>query len=259
MTDQHTTLTTTGIDRTRLIATLRNALAQHPQVCAAWEGGSAAFTYMDELSDVDAVVVVEDDAVAAVFDAVEAALQALSPIDLRHDITGTVGYQQRFYRLRDASPFLVVDLVLMRRGDPLLFREVELHGNGTTWLDRYALLKPKHLDVESDLAQAKARLPALKSAFDMFQHIPTKERLRGRAVEALSFYHAMTVRPLVELLRIQHCPHLRGFGLRYLDRDLPPDVVARIQQLMFVSDLADLERKHAEAQAWFWDTVRQMA
>ena len=246
------------INRTQLIATLRQALENNPAVCAAWEGGSAAFTYMDDLSDVDAVVVVEDDAVAAVFDAVEAALATLSPIDLRHDITGTVGYQQRFYRLRDASPFLVVDLVLMRRGDPLLFREVELHGKGTTWLDRYNLLNTKHLDAQADLAQAKARLPALKSAFDMFQHIPTKERLRGRAVEALSFYHAMTLRPLVEALRIHHCPHLRGFGLRYLDRDLPADVVARIQQFMFVSDLDDLERKHALAQAWFWETAGKM-
>jgi len=246
------------INRTQLIATLRQALENNPAVCAAWEGGSAAFTYMDDLSDVDAVVVVEDDAVDAVFDAVEAALAALSPIDLRHDITGAVGYQQRFYRLRDASPFLVVDLVLLRRGDPLLFREVELHGKGTTWLDRYNLLNTKHLDAQADLAQAKARLPALKSAFDMFQHIPTKERLRGRAVEALSFYHAMTLRPLVEALRIRHCPHLRNFGLRYLDRDLPADVVARIQQLMFVSDLDDLERKHALAQAWFWETAGKM-
>ena len=42
----------------------------------------------------------------------------------------------------------------------------------------------------------------LRAAFAMFQHIPTKERLRGRAVEALHFYQAMTVRPLVEALRV---------------------------------------------------------
>lgn len=72
------------IKRTQLIATLRQALEHNAQVCAACEGGSAAFTYMDELSDVDAVVAVEDDAVSAVFDAVETALRALSPIDLCH-------------------------------------------------------------------------------------------------------------------------------------------------------------------------------
>jgi hypothetical protein len=73
------------------------------------------------------------------------------------------------------------------------------------------------------------------------------------AVEA-----AMTLRPLVKALRIHHCSHLRNFGLRYLDRDMPADVVAGIQQLMFVNDQDDLERKHALAQAWFWDTLGQI-
>ena len=248
----------TSIHRDSLIACLRAAAQDHPQVCAAWEGGSAAFSYRDEWSDVDAVLVVEDDAVATVFDAIEAALAALSPIDLRYDVAGTAGYTQRFYRLRDASPFLVADVVLFRRSDPLLFREVELHGQGRTWFDRQGLLVEKHLDVAADLAQAQARVPGLRAMFDMFQHLATKERLRGRAVEALSFYHAYTVRPLVEALRIQHCPHLRGFGLRYLDRDLPAEVVARIRDLMFVADLDDLSAKHAAAQQWFWETMEAL-
>lgn len=244
------------VDRERLLATLRAALQAQAAVVAAWEGGSAAFSYRDELSDVDAVVVVDDDAVEAVFDAVESALAALSPIALRHDVVGTSGFSQRFYRLRDASEFLVVDLVLLRRSDPLLFREVELHGQGHTWVDREGLLQQaSHLDADQDLAQARARLPALRSAFDMFQHIPTKERLRGRAVEALQFYQGMTVRPLVEALRLLHCPQRRIFGLRYLARDLPAEVVARIEPLMFVADLSDLERKHEQAQQWFWETM----
>ncbi|MBT9458105.1 MAG: nucleotidyltransferase domain-containing protein [Burkholderiaceae bacterium] len=246
------------IDRERLLATLRGALEAHPEVEAAWEGGSAAFSYRDELSDVDAVVVVADEAVEAVFAAVEVALNALSPIALRHDVTGTPGFSQRFYRLRDASEFLVVDLVLIRRSDPLLFRDVELHGQGQTWVDRRGLLQPSHLDAAADREQARARIPVLRSAFDMFQHIPTKERLRGRKVEALQFYQGMTLRPLVEALRLLHCPQRRIFGLRYLARDLPAEVVARIEQLMFVADLPDLERKHEQAQQWFWETMARL-
>lgn len=55
----------------------------------------------------------------------------------------------------------------------------------------------------------------------MFQDIPTKERLRGRAVEALNFYQAMTLHPLIEALRPLHCPQRRGFSVRYLARDAP--------------------------------------
>ena len=239
------------ITRSQLVATLHQALAQAHAVDAAWEGGSAAFASEDELSDVDAVAVVADDAVDATFARVEAALGELSPVTLRHDVAGTVGFAQRFYRLRDAGEFLVVDLVLIRRSDPLLFREIELHGHGKTWFDRRGILVDSHLDLASDMAQARARVPALAAAFAMFQHIVTKERRRGRAVEALVFYHAMTLRPLVEVVRLLHCPERRIFGLRYLGRDLPPDACARIEALAFVSDLDDLAVKHDQARLWF--------
>jgi len=85
----------------------------------------------------------------------------------------------------------------------------------------------------------------------MFQHLVTKERLRGHAVDALVFYQSMTYRPLVEALRLLHDPPRRVFGSRYLARDLPPDVCRRLETLAFVRDLDDLSGKHAEARCWF--------
>ena len=239
------------IERSTLIQTLREALSSNADVDAAWEGGSAAFGTHDAWSDVDAVAVVADDEVDAVFAAVQAALESLSPIALRYDVPGAVGFTQKFYRLRDAGEFLVVDLVLIRRSDPLLFREVELHGQGTTWFDRRGLLVERRLDMADDTAKARGRVPVLDGAFQMFQHIVTKERLRGRAVEALTFYQAMTLRPLIEAVRLLHAPHTRIFGPRYLARDLPPAACARIEHLSFVRDLADLALKHEEARLWF--------
>lgn len=239
------------IDRARLLGTLQRSLQRIDAVDAAWEGGSAAFGRDDGLSDVDAVAVVADDAVESTFVAVEAALHALSPVTLRHDVQGTVGFAQKFYRLRDAGEFLVVDLVLLRRSDPLLFREIELHGHGRTWFDRRAILVETHLDAGRDMELARARVPALATDFAMFQHIVTKERLRGRAVDALMFYQSKTWRPLVEALRLLHCPQRRGFGPRYVARDLPAAVCERIEALGYVRDLADLAVKHEQARRWF--------
>ena len=239
------------VTRSRLVDVLKRTLAASVAVDAAWEGGSAAFANDDPLSDVDVVAVVADDAVETTFTAIEVALNALSPVTLRHDVAATAGYAQKFYRLRDAGEFLVVDLVLIRRSDPLLFRDVELHGRGPVWLDRRGLLVESHLDAALDRAQAAARVPALASAFAMFQHIVTKERLRGHGVDALTFYQAMTLRPLAEALRLLHCPERRVFGPRYLSRDLPADACARIEALAFIRDLDDLAAKHDEARRWF--------
>ena len=241
----------TGVTRVELVEVLRRTLEPIDAVDAAWEGGSAAFGAADDLSDVDAVAVVADDAVDATFSAVESALHALSPVTVRHDVGSAAGYAQKFYRLRDAGEFLVVDFVVIRRSDPLLFREVELHGRGETWVDRRGLLVEAHLDAASDSAAARARVPALATAFAMFQHLVTKERLRGRAVDALRFYQSMTLRPLGEALRLLHCPERRVFGLRYLARDLPAEACARVEALAFVRDLDDLAVKHEQARRWF--------
>ncbi|MES2956884.1 MAG: hypothetical protein V4792_01790 [Pseudomonadota bacterium] len=246
------------VTRTQLVAVLQQSLQGNDAVDAAWEGGSAAFGGDDALSDVDAVAVVADDAVAAVFGALEAALQALSPITLRYEPPGTPGFAQRFYQLRDAGEFLVVDLVLMRRSDPLLFREVELHGHGRTWFDRRGILVETHLDADHDMAQVRARVPVLAASFAMFQHIVTKERLRGRAVDSLVFYQSMTFRPLVEALRLLHGPQRRIFGPRYLARDLPAEVCRRVEALAFVRDLDDLADKHAAARHWFGQCIERL-
>jgi predicted nucleotidyltransferase len=246
------------ITRSQLVGALQHALQEMDAVDAAWEGGSAAFDGDDALSDVDAVLVVADDAVESTFARVEAALQTLSPIALRYDVPGTVGFAQRFYRLRDAGEFLVLDLVLMRRSDPLLFREVELHGHGRTWFDRRGVLVETHLDGERDMQQARARVPVLAASFAMFQHIVTKERLRGRAVDALVFYQSMTWRPLVEALRLLHDPQRRVFGPRYTARDLPADVCRRLERLAYVRDLDDLAAKHDEARHWFEACIERL-
>ena len=246
------------ITRSQLIAALQSALQDIDAVDAAWEGGSAAFANDDGLSDVDAVAVVADDAIESTFAQVAAALHALSPIALRYDVPATAGFAQKFYRLRDAGEFLVVDLVLIRRSDPLLFREVELHGRGRTWFDRRAILVEAHLDAAHDMDLARARVPVLAAAFAMFQHIVTKERLRGRAVDALVFYQQMTWRPLVEALRLLHGPQRRVFGPRYLTRDLPAAACQRIEALAYVRDLADLAAKHDEARAWFDECIERL-
>ncbi len=180
---------------------------------------------LQETNGVDAVAVVADDAVESTFALVESALDALSPVTLRHDVAGTAGFAQKFYRLRDAGEFLVVDPVLIRRSDRLISREVELHGAGR-----------------------RGSTAAASSS----------ERLRSRAVDALAFYQSMTLRPLAEALRLLHGPERRVFGLRYLTRDLPAAICARIEALAFVRDLDDLGAKRDEATRWFDQCIARL-
>jgi predicted nucleotidyltransferase len=223
------------ITRETLIQTLHSALESLPDVDGAWLGGSAAFGKLDSYSDVDLFAVVADDSLERAFVVIEDALEASSPIALRYQIPNTVGFQQRVYSFR------------------------ELHGDPVVLFDKSGIVRAIPMDRTADLAEAQRRLTTLKAGFTIFQHLTKKEISRGHAAEALLFYHGFTLRPLVEAVRIRHCPHRRVFHLRYLERDLPSEVASRLCHLSFVRDLDDLAVKRTEAEAWFWETVNAIA
>jgi hypothetical protein len=84
----------------------------------------------------------------------------------------------------------------------------------------------------------------------LFAPFMQKELNRGNAIEALAFYQGLTLRPLVEALRLRYCPTRYNFHSRYLYYDLPPEVARRLEPFFFVADTAALRARHAEALAW---------
>jgi hypothetical protein len=81
------------------------------------------------------------------------------------------------------------------------------------------------------------------------------EAARGDAMAALGAYRAYTLRPLLEVIRVWHCPERYDYGPKYSRLDLPADVVARLERLFFVPDIAAILERQAEAEGWFAATV----
>jgi hypothetical protein len=68
-------------------------------------------------------------------------------------------------------------------------------------------------------AKRKLRLRELQTWFPMSQVLVRKAIQRGQPVEAVNAFWVCTLKPLVDLLRMRHCPVRWDFGVRYLDRD----------------------------------------
>jgi hypothetical protein len=248
------------VDRERILDALRQALQPRPDVWAFWEGGSAATGRLDAWSDMDLQLICDDDRVQDVFGAAEEALRSVSPIELCWRVPEPAwhGHSQRFYRLRDAGPYLMIDLTVMRRSASMRFTEPEQHGRVLVYFDRSGLLAPPPFDAEAFRARMRADLDNLRDMFPILQPLVEKELLRGRVLDALSFYHSLTLRPLVTVLGMLHRPLRYTFGLRYLNHDFPRDVVQQLEALAYVADPQDLLAKHARAQALFQDAVGRL-
>jgi hypothetical protein len=246
-----------AVDRDRILAGLVQALRPLPYVQAMWEGGAAALGRLDRFSDIDLQVAVDDPAVDRVWTEIESVLAALSPIELKYELPRPTwhGHAQAFYRLRDASPYLLLDLVVMKASAEEKFLTPEIHGQVVVHFDKTGLVRPEPIDRQGLADRLRARRATLVATFELFRVLTWKEIHRGHDLEALAFYQSFTLRPLVELLRIRFSPERHGFFTRYADHDLPPAVVARLRPLCFVADLTALRAAQEDAERYFAETV----
>jgi len=250
----------TKLTRNTIIQTLVEALRPLDYVHAFYEGGAAAFDRIDEWSDIDAYVIVDDDRVDQTFLVVEKALKALSSIKQKLAVPQLPwpGVSQAFYRLEGASEYLIIDLAVLKLSSPEKFLESEIHGNVVFYFNKDNSAMPPPLDKEAFVKKLHARLDRLKIRFDMFSNFVQKELNRANYLEAIEWYYAFTLAPLVEVLRIKHNPFHYDFRMRYIHRELPPETIKKLEQFYFVKEESDLQQKYYEAVKWFQEIVFQI-
>ncbi|PKO13000.1 MAG: hypothetical protein CVU39_21410 [Chloroflexi bacterium HGW-Chloroflexi-10] len=251
---------TPSINRDQILTHLRTAMEPLEPVLAMWEGGAAAFNRVDEWSDIDLQFAVEDDAVDQVIETLFNSLNQIGSIHLRYDIPMPAwhGHWQTFIHLTDTDPFLVLDIVIMRVSNPAKFLEKEIHGYQKIHFDKTGIIKENpefnrkaHLDI------IRKRLETLPVVFNLFQVFIEKEIHRNNPIEALSYYQAMTLRPLMELLRIVFSPQHYNFNTRYIYTELPQEVINRLEPLYFPVGLTDISIKRQQAQEFFDEMLKK--
>ena len=247
----------TRLGRDDIVAALRAALEPCPGALAFWEGGSAAFGRADAWSDLDLYVLAADDAVDEIVAAVDRALAGLGPIAARRRLPEPTwhGHAQVFCLPADAPGHLVVDLVVLRRSLPERFLEQERHGVPLVYFDRTGEVAPHPMDRAAFAAGAERRLAGLRQEFALFQGFVGAEVARADPMAALAAYRNYTLRPLLEVLRMRHCPERYDYGPKYSRADLPAEVVTRLEHLFYVPGIEGIPERQAEAKAWFAETA----
>lgn len=229
-------------------------------VLALWQGGSAAHKSTDEWSDIDLQVIVEDNRVQETFDILEESLKTISDIRFKWRISEPTwhGHSQCFYQLEGASPFLFIDFVVLQQSHPNHFLELERHGKLAIAFDKANLVVQPHLNRSEHFSKMQDQLATLTKTFSFSQILVKKEINRGYLVSAISNYHAYTLQPLVELLGMVYRPERYDFRTKYFYRDFPTDVIARVEPLYCVMNLADLTAKQQQAEILFAETLPQL-
>ena len=242
-----------SVRRPQIIDSMIDALKPLDYVHAFWEGGAAAHDRVDEWSDIDAYLLVDDSRVADAFVAVEKALESLSPIKQKYAVSQNPwpGVSQAFYSLKAASQYLLIDLAILTVSSPQKFLEPEIHGKAIFYFNKTGLIEAPRFNKHEFDSKMKERSRILKERFSMFNNFVQKEINRGNSLEALEYYRTIVVASLVEALRIKYYPAHYDFRMRYVQYELPFEIVERLGNLCFVNGKEDLQKKYLQALKWF--------
>jgi len=248
------------LTRAIITQTLANVLEPLDYVYAFWEGGAAAFGRIDEWSDIDLYLVVDDEKVDKTFLSVEKALTSLSPIKQKFEVPHPPqsGLFQAFYRLKDTNEYLVVDLAVLKASSPDKFLEPEIHGEAVFYFNKSDKVKPSPLDRDVLIRKLQERLERIQARFKMFNNFVQKEINRGNHLEAIDFFHALTLAALVEALRIRYNPVHHDFKIHYIHYELSLDIIKKLKHLYFVKDENDLQEKYHKAVKWFQEIMLEI-
>lgn len=255
------------VKREDLLKILVGVLEEKDYALAMWEGGAVGFNRVDQWSDLDVQVIVRDGFVEQAFEDVEAALADLTGTDYRFRLPEPTwhGHSQCFYRFKDASPYLMLDLVFMQENSEAdRFMQFKTHGEPLIWFDKNGLVVEEPLDVEGMIEKMKAAVESARMRYGLFWIMTMKEVHRRNDIEAFIYYFNFVVRPLHEVLRITYSP-VRYFYNRYPHYDLPEEVAGRLARFFYIRDLEDLVEKFEAARGWFdevvagvdWESVRK--
>lgn len=249
-----------NLTREIVVNTLVDALKPLEYIEAFWEAGAAAFGRIDDWSDIDLYLIVDETKVDEAFLAVEKALRSLSPIRQKYEVKQLPwpSVFQAFYRLENASEYMLIDLAIMTSNSPEKFLEPETHGRAVFYFNKTDNAELPKLDREALVGKLQESLERLRVRFDMFNIFVQKEINRGNWLEAIDLYHGVTLTSLVETLRIRYKPVHYDFKMRYVHYELPSGVIKRLERLYFIEDLEELQVKYHEATEWFRKAISEI-
>lgn len=237
-----------GIKRESIISTLTDGLRGNPSVHALWLEGADAHGLADEYSDIDLWLDVEDGSENDVLRSIKDIARAIGPVD--YECGGDnpdPQIRQAFLHIAGTPEFWILDICVQSHSRQIAFTKGFADEKVKVLFDKCGVIRYADADWPALREARKRRAEELARALPRARTLLRKELRRGSFLQALHCYHEGLLKPLVELLRIRHQPTKQGFYLKHIDRDLPNDIVALLEDLYVISSLEDICTKSQKA------------
>jgi len=222
---------------------LEQLLKERPEVIATWEGGSIATGYFDQFSDLDLSIVIQTEDVEPIFSLLDNHFAQQYGIleQFRMPEPCWHGMSQCFYLINKMPPLFYCDIAVVKSENPHKFTEPDRHGNAVIWFDKRGIYSAATTPKE-ELETLAKRMYHVATDTAWLGIIELKKALaRKNWIAAHMNYTIFINRHLVPLMNLKYRPCKADFGIRYCDRDYPPEKAALIAKLLQTKSCQDIE------------------
>jgi hypothetical protein len=229
------------ISREELKQDLNQLLIDKENIQAVWEGGSVATGFMDAFSDLDLSIIVKEGYEEETFKCLETFLDHTYGILNRFRMPEPTwhGFSQAFYQIKQVSPWLYLDVCIIRETLPDKFTESDRHGVAHIWFDKKGIYHPT-IQSQATLEARCQKYYRLATQTDWLMEIELRKNIeRGILTEAYHQLYSFTVRNLGILLNLKHRPEKVDFQLRYAYRDFPKPDLDLIESVFKASSIEE--------------------
>jgi len=247
------------INREQIIKKLADELKVDPFIFAFWLEGADALNTVDDYSDIDIWLDVQDGHESVVMEQIHAVLSQIAPLDFEHEVEHPhPKIRQNFFHLQGTSEFLIIDVCIQSHSREFWFTKGSKDEEAKIIFDKKGVVAFRDLDETKFRDGQKNRVEELKKTFPFFSAWVKKEVKRNNFLEAVSYYRPLVLDPLVELLRIRYEPTKREFGLKHIKRDLPHDVFLQLEDLYKVNSVSEINMNLDKANTLFFEVLKEV-
>lgn len=224
--------------RKEAVTSIKNYVINHQLIRSAWEGGSVATGFADQLSDLDLCLVCKADHKEKVLKDMVLFLENTFGKEQMYRMPEPAwhGFSQIFFKTKLTPDLFYVDFVVIDEEIEDKLTEPNRHGYSDIWKEEYKLnMAPRS---QSKIDQVSKRIYDQVCQKDFVLIIELKKALRrGIFSEAFPVYMSFISRCLVPLMNIKYRPEKADFGLRYIYRDYPEEVYHFVEDALRVANM----------------------
>jgi predicted nucleotidyltransferase len=249
------------ITEKKITEALKNELLPLPYVYAFWIEGSYAMGYADDYSDIDYWIDVDDEFVREALEHVENVLNSLGELDER-DETGNEHPKlgQIVYHIKESNPYLVLDFnwqLHSRDRKEYHYIENDIVEGALVIFDKDNVIQFEEAN-EQEIERNK--LQCIRECdYRYGQHLRVNKYIqRGTFCESYAYYNKYVIEPLIILLRLKYTPLYPYHYLLHISMHMPQDIVSRIEKLIQVSTLDDLEMGIKISEKWYYELRKEL-